>query len=616
MAKISASKSASSKSDDAYEGHEPLPKRWLVATERVVGQSRAARFRNMAAISAVRITSFVVAIFGFIILAVDILHSMSIHSGHLIGAIALLMIAMLPFVTSWTRKPFLAALLLCLSVNVGVVWISAETGGILSPAVFFLVLPTFWGWLMLHVRASVTLLIATLFEIAILTLITTSAATPLPPYEFAGLSYAVTTGAVFGLTLFIGLISGLMSWSSSRQHEAELIKTRDEALQANREKSEFIASIAHEVRTPLTQLMGMIELLAKEEALTSNQSEMAQTARSSARNILSLINDLLDLSKMEVGELKLLPEPMNAVEVFQITVNEYRPIANLKGIQLSFHCPDKPVWLLADPTRFRQCLSNYLSNALKFTAKGSISARLSCDELDTGEILVTMSVADTGPGIPGNQLRKIFARFVQVDGTQRAEHGGTGLGLAIVNDLAHMQGGSAWVESEEGMGSTFYFRASFKRTRPLDLPEYARSDLPDGMTILIADDSTGNQRVLTRVLQSLGYKTISATDGSEALSILASQSVNAILMDMHMPVKDGPSTLTEIRKMKDDRRNTPVIGLSADNTESDMKRWTEAGVDGFVLKPVDFEILDLTIRRAIGTQRLPDQIADKRLSAS
>ncbi len=559
-------------------------------------------FKDSAVEHMLRLTS--AALFCVCLAAVgaDLLWIRSPSTSHLILGLFALLIGILPILLAWTKRVYLMGLLLCLLSGLAATLLAAQHNGVASPYALFLVIPMFWAWLMFSVRGALFVAGITLFEV--FSLIVISELYPGPKYQFsiAGLSTNLSHGVMLLTVIALGLVSAFINWNESRQHEDDLVRRRDEALRANREKSEFVASIAHEIRNPLTGLMGMLELLSREE-LEATQAEMAGTARSSARNMLGLINDLLDLSKMEIGELRLIPEPVDVTEVFREMSQEYRKSAFDKGLDFQVSLPDRSFWLLADPTRLRQCLSNYLSNAIKFTQRGYIHARLKCEELDNGSVKVTMSVEDTGPGIPSSLHRKIFARFVQVEETQKSNRDGTGLGLAIVADLSRLQGGQAWVESEPGKGSTFHFEARFKRTSPIEVSVPELSAFSGSATILIADDSVGSQRVLTRVLQKLGYRTLSAENGSDALVLLLDHAVDLLLMDLHMPVKDGPTTLKEIRALPDHRRHVPTIALSADDNEADMARWVEADVDGFIAKPIDFAELDLTIRHILDKGR-------------
>ncbi|MAJ09956.1 ATP-binding protein [Ponticaulis sp.] len=525
-------------------------------------------------------------------------------TSQLVGCISVSILSVLPAFLIYTHRVRLSAWIFCISISFTAMTICLLNSGINSATTPILILPVLWGWTMLRLKGAVTLSALALAQTFFLVWWSVSGNAPYTSPNFGDLPPAVSTGFVMAYIIISAVVSGGVAWYNHRQHEKRLIKMRDEARFASRAKAEFIAGVAHEIRTPLTGLMGMLELLAKEE-LDSNQGEMAGTAKSSARNILNLINDLLDLSKIEVGELRLLPEPTDVTQLFRETAMELRPSAVDQGLEFRLSYPDEAVWLLIDPVRFRQILSNFLSNAIKFTDRGYVKAAMQVEDVDSGEVLVRLSVEDTGRGIHPNHQKRIFSRFVQIETDQRANYKGTGLGLAIVHDLARLQGGDVWVESIEGKGSTFNFEAEYKRTSALDIPTASRLSKHDRQyTILIADDSVGNQRVITRVLQGLGYRTISVANGSDAVLAIAERDIDLVLMDFRMPVKDGPTALQDIRNLPDQTRaQIPVIGLSADNSEHDMQKWVAAGVDGFIQKPVDFANMDITIRRILGLQR-------------
>ena len=417
------------------------------------------------------------------------------------------------------------------------------------------------------------------------------------------------------LVIISASLSGYVVLHNNRAYEERLIGMREAALDANRAKSEFIASIAHEVRTPLAGVMGMVDLLSRED-LNSNQTEMAVTARASARNLMNLINDLLDLSKIELGELRLLPEPVDVVSLFAETVVEFRLAAREKGIKFTTELPQSECWILIDPVRFRQIISNFLSNAVKFTEEGYVRATLRLDERDDGQVNLALSVEDSGPGIPESMRRRIFGRFIQVDAVQRAQHNGSGLGLAIVSDLARLNGGTLRLDSEEGKGTAFTFEATFKRAKPIELPTPMTNGTGPVPTILVVDDSIGNRRVLTRVLQGLGYRTLSAQNGSDAVISIMNEQVDLVLLDYKMPVKNGAETLKDIRALPEaSKRSVPVIGMSADTAEEELRSWIEAGAEGFMQKPVDFGVLDNNIRRVLQTYR-PETPEEQRKTAS
>ncbi|MAK62521.1 MAG: hypothetical protein CMK09_16245 [Ponticaulis sp.] len=544
------------------------------------------------------------AVMGTIALLLDIFGDRFYPLLHAICLFAILVISAIPVLIARTGKIELSAWCFNLTISISVFVLCLFTAGIASASTPILILPIVWSWLTLSRPGALIICALSLIEVLILAWWTAAGYAPQEATHLAGLSPPLGLALIFTMVGVSATISGYVAFRNNARDRDRLIRARDAAKKADRAKSEFIASIAHEVRTPLTGLMGMLQLLEKEK-LDGAQADMAATANSSARNLHNLINDLLDLSKIEIGELRLLPEPTDVMALFDETVKEFRQAADMKGINLKVEQSDASLWLLVDPTRFRQVISNYLSNAVKFTETGEITAQLNALDEEQSKVRLRLTIQDTGPGIPTSQIRKIFGRFTQVDGTQRSEHHGTGLGLAIVADLARLQGGEAWADSQEGVGSAFHFECVFKRTSAMDLPKI-RNVVEDSSsaTILIADDSLGNQRVLTRVLQGLGFSTISVSNGSDAIVSIARQNIDLVLMDFNMPVKDGPTALKDIRSLPDPAKSEiPVIGLSADASQAHMDRWKDAGVDGFVHKPVDFAALDLTIRRVLGQNR-------------
>lgn len=553
------------------------------------------------------------AILGFVALTIDILGDGLIFPQHLLCALAILVVSAIPAYIVRSGKLLIAAWVFNLTISIVIFMLCMLTAGIMSASAPILILPVIWAWSTLGQRGALIVCLITIFEVLFLSWWSISGHSPRDMTELAGLPPEFGLGLILLMVALSGTVSGYIGYRNNQLHRAHLIRARDEALRANRAKAEFIASIAHEVRTPLTGLMGMLELLAREQ-LQQSQKEMAGTARSSARNILNLINDLLDLSKIEVGELRLLPEPTDIVSMVRETAREFQSYADEKGLDLTIRITGEPVWVLVDPLRLRQILSNYISNAVKFTETGRVIINLKTSDIASKAVRVLISVEDTGPGIPLSQRKKIFGRFTQVDSVQRAKYNGTGLGLAIVNDLALLLGGRAWVESEETKGSVFFFEAEFNRTSPLELPVFDEDTAGRAeTTILITDDSLGNQRVLSRYLQGLGYKTIAVENGSDAMVILTKHEIDLVFLDHHMPVKNGLETLIDIRALPDEKLNAiPVIAMSADLSDLDVSRWAEAGVDGMIHKPIDFPALDRNIQRVLDVRRRTEERKNQR----
>ena len=534
---------------------------------------------------------------------------------HVIAMFTIIIIALGPALLIRSGRVLSAAWTLCITVSASVFLIVLNGAGSYSTAAPLLVLPVLWARLILDVRGASLVSALTLCTVLFVAWWTSAGFIYAETARFGTLPSAFSVGVGMMLLIISAAFSGYVALQNNLAHQDRMMKMREAAKDANRAKSEFIASIAHEVRTPLAGVMGMVDLLSREN-LNSNQTEMAVTARSSARNLMNLINDLLDLSKIELGELRLLPEPVDVVSLFAETIVEYRLAAREKGIEFTTEMPQTECWLLIDPVRFRQIMSNFLSNAVKFTEEGYVRATLRLDERDDGQVNLTLTVEDSGPGIPESMRRRIFGRFIQVDAVQRAEHNGSGLGLAIVSDLARLNGGTLRLDSEEGKGTAFTFEATFKRAKPIALPTPKANGTGPVPTILVVDDSIGNRRVLTRVLQGLGYRTLSAQNGSDAVVSLMNEHVDLVLLDYKMPVKNGAETLKDIRALPEPgKRNVPVIGMSADTAEEELSSWIEAGAEGFMQKPVDFGVLDNNIRRVLQTYR-PETPEDQRKTAS
>lgn len=516
---------------------------------------------------------------------------------HYAAAFIMLLVAAIPFVMLATRQVIPSAWFFCLACSVSVTAICAASAGIDDFIVPVLLLPVFWAVLMLGPTGALWMAALTILEIIFLAWWTVSGNAPGFAVEFD--RPQEPTAVVLVIVCLSAGLSGFIMRINERAYETQLVNARKEAQAANLAKSEFIASISHEIRTPLTGMMGMIELLLKEE-LTPQQKELADTAQSSAKSVRTLISDLLDLSKIEVGELRLLPEPVNVTSLVTDTVKSFIATrGDNENVTIDYSVPDTSLWLLVDPLRLRQVLANYLSNALKFTEHGRIEVQLSKSQLETGEVMLRLEVEDTGAGIAEIDQHRIFERFTQIAENQKASQSGTGLGLAIVSDLARLQNGRVWVESTLGKGSTFFFEAPYRQCLPMDIPILPADDFSgrDEITVLIADDSAGNQRVLTRVLRGLGYSTLSAHDGEEAVELLSRNEIDVILMDVHMPKLKGPEALAKIRAFSTQKSDVAVIGLSADQDEKTIEAWQSAGVDALAQKPIDFASLDLTIRR-------------------
>jgi PAS domain S-box-containing protein len=371
---------------------------------------------------------------------------------------------------------------------------------------------------------------------------------------------------------------------------------RAEALSAA--KSDFLANMTHEVRTPLNGILGMTGL-ALETDLGKDQREYLELVKSSAEALLSLVNDVLDFSKYEAGKLGLDRVDISLRTLLRDTLRPLALRASVNGLDFESAVEDQvPDQLLGDPLRIAQVLRNLAGNAVKFTNQGKVTVNVRAESLEAWKVTLCFSVIDTGIGVPPEKHRLIFDPFTQADGSTTRKYGGTGLGLSISSGLVELMGGRMWLESELGHGSTFHF------TLPLDLagqheatePVPTECAKPDGikrkLRILVAEDNRVNQRLAIRLLEREGHTVTIAGSGEEALQALERRQGNAdfdlILMDIQMPDLDGLQATARIReKERDSGQRVPIVAMTAQAAESDRVRCLESGMDAYVTKPVN-----------------------------
>ena len=392
------------------------------------------------------------------------------------------------------------------------------------------------------------------------------------------------------------------------QQKLELDAARREAEQASRAKSEFLAVTSHEIRTPMNGVLGATELLIG-TPLSPDQQRYVRIAHQSATALLRLIDDVLDISRIEAGKFTLTPCEVDlralvdeAVELVAVSVRD-KPLVVSGDVS-----PRLAERVLADPLRLRQLIVNLLHNAGKFTEKGSV--RLSVEvRSESGDVQqVRVSVRDTGVGIPPDQLESIFDAFTQVDSSSTRRHGGSGLGLAIVKELASLMQGRVGVESRLGDGSHFFAdlplrRAPGSATRP-PAPQAVDEDSP--VSALVVDDDPVNQLVIFGMLKKLGCEVDVVDDGEAAHRAVAAGHYDIVFMDCHMPVMDGFEATRRIRAAERPGGDTPVIvALTADSLASDRQRCLDAGMNDFLTKPVSSSQLSATIERWTGRRTQP-----------
>jgi PAS domain S-box-containing protein len=384
-----------------------------------------------------------------------------------------------------------------------------------------------------------------------------------------------------------------------KRAELALAKARDDAEAANRAKSLFLATMSHEIRTPLNGVLGMAQAMAMDE-LTPMQRERLGVVHASGEALLAILNDVLDLAKIEAGKLEIEDIEFDLEEVARGAHQAFTAQANAKGLSFALDIGNAQGLYRGDPTRLRQILYNLVSNALKFTDRGEIRVTALWED----EQLV-LAVADTGVGIPADRLEALFGRFDQADASTTRRFGGTGLGLAICRELAQMMGGSIGVESTLGFGSTFTVVLPLERVgdgkSSLTLPAApALEDEAYALTlrVLAAEDNTVNQLVLKTLLHQVGIDPVLVSNGAEAVAAWEDGEWDVILMDVQMPKMDGPTAARAIRELELTlgRRRTPIIALTANVMSHQLAEYTGAGMDGHVAKPIEaarlFEALE------------------------
>ena len=429
----------------------------------------------------------------------------------------------------------------------------------------------------------------------------------------------------YGMAM-LGVFSiALIAWVLNRRRVAhlreltairisELERSRRQAEEGSFAKSEFLATMSHEVRTPMNAIIGLAEILKKSADLPSKQAEYLNVLQKSAYSLLDLLNSMLDLSRIDADGLELEEIPFSLHVLIRDIIAVLRPQAEAKGLSLTFE--DYCRWhgyVAGDPLRLRQVIVNLVGNAIKFTELGGVSIRLYGDAEDERQLNLTLEVEDTGAGIAPNMLSEIFKRFTQADGSNTRLHGGTGLGLAVSEGIVRKMGGSLAVHSTPQRGSTFQLKLALPIVPDQATPPVSEGHIPYTASfpthwtgpepehtprILLVDDTPENLTVAELLLSHLGYGCDKARTGTEALDRAQSRSYDIIFMDVQMGGMDGLETTRRLRRMEaESGRRTSIVALTAHAMSGDRERCLASGMDDYLTKPFTAHALQEVVSR-------------------
>ncbi|MFO0594839.1 MAG: ATP-binding protein [Myxococcaceae bacterium] len=405
----------------------------------------------------------------------------------------------------------------------------------------------------------------------------------------------MTTVRAVGLTLAFFVLAALFEWSRRTAVE--------EVERATRGKSQFLANVSHELRTPMNGVLGLTELLLR-TPLEAEQREHLELLQRSGQSLVVLLNELLDMSKVEAGKMQLDPVDFDLAVLLADLKALHEPVAQSRGLQLAFKVPATlPPALRGDAMRLRQVLTNLLSNAIKFTERGSVLVEVRSEPGERWHFAVT----DTGIGIAKDTLPHLFTAFSQAEVGTTRRFGGTGLGLALCKELVTLMGGELQAQSELGRGTTMAFTVPLAASlAALVVPEATsagtvRADLAP---VLVVDDNPINLRVACGLVEKAGYRTVQARNGAEAVALAKAQPLTLILMDCHMPLMDGFEATEKIRALEGEAALVPIVALTASAMPDELMRCRQSGMNDCLIKPVTLDQLAATLRRMVMLREL------------
>ena len=412
---------------------------------------------------------------------------------------------------------------------------------------------------------------------------------------------------------FINMV--VIDVTEQKETEAKLSRAIEDANAAYKTQAEFLANMSHEIRTPINGILGMIQLTLMAEDLQADYRDNLITAKNCADNLLRLINDILDISKLEAGKYKIKEEITDIRAAIEETVAAHVPEANNKNISLDLNFGNNiPKLVRADGQRIQQVLNCLLSNAIKFTSDGGVRVKIAAIDDTAEKATLRIAVADTGIGISEANMSKLFIRFSQVDGSDTRRYGGSGLGLVISKQITELMGGTISVQSKEGIGSTFIAEIPIKVVKPAEVAKEAEEAEKEeaalysinnangkNARILVAEDEPVNQQVIGKLLGMAGFSYDIAENGEKAVELYKEKSYDAALFDVQMPIMDGIAATQEIRKIEAENRKPrlPIIAVTARAMFGDKERIMQNQLDDYIAKPYNLNTVVDTLNKYI-----------------
>lgn len=390
-----------------------------------------------------------------------------------------------------------------------------------------------------------------------------------------------------------------------KERTKELELAKEKAEKNEKVKSEFLANMSHEIRTPLNGVSGMVDYLLQTQGLSEEHKDGLETIKSASSALLTVINDILDYSKLESGKYQIEIKSLDLRQLARQISNLFSSKIDSHNIEFKIHISENvPTSILSDESRIRQIISNLLSNAIKFTKEGYIHLNIIAEETSKNRTNISISIVDSGIGISEDTQQKLFSAFTQADSSTQRKFGGTGLGLSISKSLAILLGGDIELSSEVGKGSNFTFKFECEKGNEiLSIIEDEDSKLNSAyskvypLSILLAEDNKINQKIASKFLGKMGYEFDIANNGQEAVNAVKQKHYDLILMDIQMPILDGISATKEIRKFASEQ-TTQIVALTANAFQDDTDACFEAGMNGFIPKPIEIKVLKEELKRA------------------